>query len=86
MANQSVIDAYLGAHHDTDITEVDIEQLEVEADAELDGEVNAMTETTQATEREGHLANADGAVLRADDLIAGYLPGVNILNGADLFC
>ena len=45
-----------------------------------------MTETTQATEREGHLANADGAVLRADDLIAGYLPGVNILNGADLYC
>ena len=29
---------------------------------------------------------AEGAVLRADDLIAGYLPGVNILNGADLYC
>ena len=25
--------------------------------------------------------SAEGAVLRADDLIAGYLPGVNILNG-----
>ena len=25
-------------------------------------------------------------MLRADDLIAGYLPGVNILNGADLYC
>ena len=37
-------------------------------------------------ERDTHLAGADGAVLRADDLIAGYLPGVNILNGADLFC
>jgi ABC-type branched-subunit amino acid transport system ATPase component len=37
-------------------------------------------------EREAHLASADGAVLRADDLIAGYLPGVNILNGADLYC
>ena len=36
--------------------------------------------------REAHLKNADGAVLRADDLIAGYLPGVNILNGADLYC
>ena len=43
-----------------------------------------MTETTP--EREAHLAAADGAVLRADDLIAGYLPGVNILNGADLYC
>ena len=29
---------------------------------------------------------AEGAVLRADELIAGYLPGVNILNGADLYC
>ncbi len=37
-------------------------------------------------ERSAHLAAADGAVLRADDLIAGYLPGVNILNGADLYC
>ena len=25
-------------------------------------------------------------MLRADDLIAGYLPGVNILNGSDLYC
>jgi ABC-type branched-subunit amino acid transport system ATPase component len=37
-------------------------------------------------EREVHLAAAEGAVLRADNLIAGYLPGVNILNGADLYC
>jgi ABC-type branched-subunit amino acid transport system ATPase component len=36
--------------------------------------------------REEHLQAAEGAVLRADDLIAGYLPGVNILNGADLYC
>src|SRR3954465_1934388 len=31
-------------------------------------------------------AAAEGAVLCADDLVAGYLPGVNILNGADLYC
>ncbi len=36
--------------------------------------------------RRAHLAEAEGAVLRADNLIAGYLPGVNILNGADLYC
>ncbi|GAA0979112.1 High-affinity branched-chain amino acid transport ATP-binding protein LivF [Nocardioides aquaticus] len=36
--------------------------------------------------RDTHLRAADGAVLRADNLIAGYLPGVNILNGADLYC
>ena len=46
-----------------------------------------MTESpTTTAEREKHLAHADGAVLRADNLIAGYLPGVNILNGADLYC
>jgi len=47
-----------------------------------------MTDTNDEVppSREEHLAGAEGAVLRADDLIAGYLPGVNILNGADLFC
>ncbi len=38
MADQRVIDAYLGAHHDTDITEVDLGELEAEAEAELDEE------------------------------------------------
>ena len=36
--------------------------------------------------RKQHVEAAEGAVLRADDLIAGYFPGVNILNGADLYC
>jgi branched-chain amino acid transport system ATP-binding protein len=46
-----------------------------------------MTETpTTTSEHDKHVANADGAVLRADNLLAGYLPGVNILNGADLYC
>ena len=36
--------------------------------------------------REAHVTEAEGAVLRADNLVAGYLPGVNILNGADLYC
>ncbi len=38
------------------------------------------------SERETHLSAAEGAVLRADDLVAGYVPGVNILNGANLYC
>src|SRR5680860_1571478 len=43
-----------------------------------------MTDTNDEVppSREEHLAGAEGAVLRADDLVAGYLPGVNILNGA----
>ncbi len=35
--------------------------------------------------RDAHLAAAEGALVRADDLTAGYLPGVNILNGCDLY-
>lgn len=46
-----------------------------------------MTDNATTTpEREAHLVAAEGAILRADNLIAGYLPGVNILNGADLYC
>ena len=45
-----------------------------------------MTETPTMSEHDKHVAGAEGAVLRADNLIAGYLPGVNILNGAELYC
>ncbi len=38
MANQAVIDAYLGAHHDSDLTEINEEAIEAEAAAELDAE------------------------------------------------
>ncbi|MBA2456653.1 MAG: ABC transporter ATP-binding protein [Nocardioidaceae bacterium] len=33
-----------------------------------------------------HARDAEGAVLRADTVVAGYIPEVNILNGADLYC
>jgi len=33
-----------------------------------------------------HARDAEGAVLRADAVVAGYIPEVNILNGADLYC
>ena len=36
-----------------------------------------------AIDREEHLREAEGALLRADDLTAGYVPGVNILTGCD---
>ena len=38
------------------------------------------------TDRSDHVAGAEGAVLRADDVVAGYLPGVDILLGTDLYC
>ena len=45
-----------------------------------------MAEATATPDRSEHVKAAEGAVLRADELIAGYLPGVNILNGCDLYC
>ena len=47
-------------------------------------QLTAEQEIAQA--RTDHLAAAGDAVLRADNLIGGYLPGVDILNGADLYC
>ena len=37
-------------------------------------------------DRGEHTRGAEGALLRADDVVAGYLPGVNILDGTDLYC
>jgi branched-chain amino acid transport system ATP-binding protein len=36
--------------------------------------------------RDEHLRQAEGALVRVDDLVAGYVPGVDILNGCDLHC
>ncbi|MBC7632074.1 ABC transporter ATP-binding protein [Aeromicrobium sp.] len=41
MADTAVIDAYLGAHHDTDITELDIQELDHAAEAEPDEEAKS---------------------------------------------
>jgi ABC-type branched-subunit amino acid transport system ATPase component len=38
------------------------------------------------TDRSAHLEGAEGAVLRADNVVAGYLPGVDILPGTDMYC
>ncbi|HPE11784.1 MAG: ABC transporter ATP-binding protein [Actinobacteria bacterium] len=35
--------------------------------------------------RSEHVAAAEGALVRIDEVIAGYFPGVNILNGCDLY-
>jgi branched-chain amino acid transport system ATP-binding protein len=39
----------------------------------------------KAATREEHVRLAEGALVRADDLIAGYVPGVNILRGCDFY-
>jgi ABC-type branched-subunit amino acid transport system ATPase component len=37
-------------------------------------------------DRGAHEAGAEGAILRADEIVAGYIPEVNILNSCDLYC
>lgn len=47
-----------------------------------------MSDAVSSNEVEGrdeHLTAAEGALVRVDDVTAGYLPGVNILNGCDLY-
>ncbi len=39
-----------------------------------------------ATDHASHRAAAEGALVRVDDVVAGYLPGINILNNCDLYC
>lgn len=43
-----------------------------------------MTDVTEI-DRSAHLAAAGNAILRADELVAGYIPGVDILTGCDLY-
>ena len=38
-----------------------------------------------AVDRTAHVEAAANALVVADDLVAGYLPGVNILTGCDLY-
>lgn len=45
----------------------------------------AETRAHQVVDRSAHLEAAKGAVLLADNVVAGYVPGVNILNGCDLY-
>ena len=46
----------------------------------------SVRQTVDAVDRRAHVAAATNALLRADELVAGYVPGVNILNGSDLYC
>ncbi|MCB0914115.1 MAG: ABC transporter ATP-binding protein [Actinobacteria bacterium] len=41
--------------------------------------------STEHVDRSDHLDRAEGAVVRMDEIVAGYIPGVNIINGADLY-
>jgi len=53
---------------------------------ELTIDASATTHHARAhVDRSEHLGASGGALVRVDDAIAGYIPGVNILNGCDLY-
>ncbi|MFM1917485.1 MAG: hypothetical protein RJB01_1000 [Actinomycetota bacterium] len=56
---------------------------EFEREIDLDASQNA--EAHLASLEQIHKSEALGALVRADQLFAGYFPGVNILNGCDLY-
>jgi branched-chain amino acid transport system ATP-binding protein len=49
-------------------------------------DAEASREKAYADARAKHLDEAKNALVRVDDVFAGYVPGVNILNGCDLHC
>ncbi len=55
---------------------------ELQVDASMDIKAHGATELVDRTKHETASA---GALVIADDLVAGYLPGVNILTGCDFY-
>lgn len=55
---------------------------ELQVDASMDVKAHGATELVDRSE---HEAASAGALVIADDLVAGYLPGVNILTGCDFY-
>ena len=94
--NQSVIDAYLGAHHEVDLGSMDeaeaIEQLGLDAEELGVDTIHQIVETHHESEwgveETKHMMVLEQAqvtsVIEATDLVAGYVPEVNILNGCNL--
>lgn len=56
-----------------------------EFETELDVNADQLATGHPATPEQIHKSESLGALVRADQLFAGYFPGVNILNGADLY-
>src|SRR3712207_6288890 len=48
-------------------------------------ESGELSPAEKAATREEHERLAEGALVRADELVAGYVPGVNILRGCDFY-
>ena len=58
---------------------------EIDLDAQQRGGHGRHEGSTAHLDRTEHLDKAKDAVVRMDQIVAGYIPGVNIINGADLY-
>ncbi len=54
--------------------------------AKAKADAEASRSAAQDAARAAHVKGAEGALVRIDELVAGYVPGVDILNGCDLHC
>lgn len=54
-------------------------------ESDIDINASQRSQASPATPEQIHAAESVGALIRADKLLAGYFPGVNILNEADLY-
>lgn len=48
--------------------------------------MTAAEQHDDAHDRSAHIKDAEGSLLRVDEVVAGYVPEVDILTGCDLYC
>ena len=75
-----MIDAYLGAHHDVDIGAMSDEFRPADDLGRLESSDELSTPDHGVAEACAMITN----IVECEALVAGYVPGVNILNGCDL--
>ncbi len=75
----------MNSSHASDLTPPGSPDSAQEFNSEIDTNAAGRSHASPATPAQIHESESVGALIRADKLIAGYFPGVNILNEADLF-
>lgn len=75
----------MNSSHASDLTPPGSPDSAQEFISEIDTNAAGRSHASHATPAQIHESESVGALIRADKLLAGYFPGVNILNEADLF-
>ena len=75
----------MNSSHASDLTPPGSPDSAQEFSSETDTNAAGRSHASPATPAQIHESESVGALIRADKLLAGYFPGVNILNEADLF-